>query len=231
MKYDEVMKKLEELGTAQSRKIYTRHGCDIDQFGVSIADLKKVLKSIKKDTDLGYQLLKSKNADAIYLSQWIVDQDKLTMDDLRELINTTEYYMILDTVVPNIVIDNKPLAWRCLREWIDHPNFRFRQSAYSLFGLILSKYPNEEINEDEVRKRVEHVRKVIHTEQNRVRYSMNSFIIAAGIYNALLTDYVKDASVEIGKVEVFMGETSCKVPFAPDYIEKVRSMNRIGKKR
>lgn len=231
MKFEEVMQKLEELGTAQARKIYKRHGCDINQFGVSIANLKKVLKPIKNDSELGLQLLKSKNADAIYLSQWIVDQSKLTIDDLRELINTTEYYMILDSVVPNIVIENKPLAWRCLHEWIDHPNFRFRQSAYSLYGLILSKYPNDEINNEDVIKRVEHVKNVIHNEQNRVRYSMNSFVIAAGIYNAALTDFVKEASTEIGKVEVFMGETSCKVPFAPDYIEKVKSMNRIGKKR
>jgi hypothetical protein len=35
----------------------------------------------------------------------------------------------------------------------------------------------------------------------------------------------------IGEVSVDLGDTSCKVPFAPEYIEKVRKRGAIGKKR
>lgn len=35
----------------------------------------------------------------------------------------------------------------------------------------------------------------------------------------------------IGKVNVSMGKTSCKVPLAEDYIEKMITMNKIGIKR
>ena len=52
MTYNEVMKELKSLGTEQNRKIYKRHGADLDMFGVSMADLKKVLKHIKKDKEL-----------------------------------------------------------------------------------------------------------------------------------------------------------------------------------
>jgi hypothetical protein len=34
-----------------------------------------------------------------------------------------------------------------------------------------------------------------------------------------------------GLVEVDMGNTACKVPFAPDYIQKVKDRGTIGKKR
>jgi hypothetical protein len=39
------------------------------------------------------------------------------------------------------------------------------------------------------------------------------------------------AAKNIGKVEVFMGKTACKVPEVVPYLEKIKSMNRIGKKK
>ena len=36
---------------------------------------------------------------------------------------------------------------------------------------------------------------------------------------------------EIGKVTVDMGDTACKVPFSPDYIQKVVTRGTVGKKR
>ena len=39
------------------------------------------------------------------------------------------------------------------------------------------------------------------------------------------------AAKKIGKVDVDMGNTSCKVPDATEYIRKVEKMGRIGKKR
>jgi hypothetical protein len=43
----------------------------------------------------------------------------------------------------------------------------------------------------------------------------------------------KAASVgkKIGKVSVDMGGTACKVPFTPEYIDKVKKRGSIGKKR
>lgn len=231
MTFEEVMNQLESLGTEQTRKIYTNHGNDIEMFGVSVANLKKVLKPIKKDKDLGMKLLKSRNSDAIYLSQWIVDPEVLTIDDLEEIIELTDYYMTLDVVIPTLAYKNKPLTWKCIHEWIDSDNPRKRQAAYSLYSLVLGSYPNEEIEEEDVRNKLEHIEKVIHDEANRVRYSMNNFVISAGIYNGSLTQDCIGISERIGKVSVYMGKTSCKVPFAPEYIRKVEKMGRIGKKR
>jgi hypothetical protein len=60
---------------------------------------------------------------------------------------------------------------------------------------------------------------------------MNGFVIALGSYVGELTDEALRAGESIGKVQVDMGNTSCQVPFAPDYIRKVASKDRIGKKR
>ena len=60
---------------------------------------------------------------------------------------------------------------------------------------------------------------------------MNSFVIAVGNYVKPLGDLALKTAQKIGQVTVDMGNTSCKVPFAPDYIRKVRQRGTVGKKR
>mgnify|MGYP003597832125 CR=1 FL=1 len=64
-----------------------------------------------------------------------------------------------------------------------------------------------------------------------IRYAMNSFVIAAGSYVAPLTAAALKAAKAMGPVSVDMGETSCKVPAAADYIRKVEARGALGKKR
>jgi hypothetical protein len=49
---------------------------------------------------------------------------------------------------------------------------------------------------------------------------MNSFIIAVGAYVTDLTSEAQRVAKSIGKFTIDMGDTSCKVPYAPDYIQK-----------
>lgn len=231
MKYDEVMKLLKELGTEQNRKIYKRHGNDIDMFGVSVANLKNIVKPIKKDYELGRKLLFSNNSDAMYMAKWMVDPYQLTIDDLESLLDRSEYYVIIDNVVASLTARNKNISWHAIYKWIDHENHRYRQAAYSVLSYILSNYDNSDIDISFVRDRLLHAKDVIHKEANRVRYSMNSFIISAGGYLKELTDLSIDVANEIGEVKVFMGETSCKVPFAPEYIKNMISRGSTSKKR
>ena len=55
--------------------------------------------------------------------------------------------------------------------------------------------------------------------------------IGVGTYVKPLLRKAKQAAKKLGTVEVDMGETACKVPVAVDYIAKVESMGRVGKKR
>jgi hypothetical protein len=60
---------------------------------------------------------------------------------------------------------------------------------------------------------------------------MNGFVIAVGSYVRALTDLAVQVGEKVGEVTVDMGGTACKVPYAPDYIDKVRKRGTIGKKR
>ena len=49
---------------------------------------------------------------------------------------------------------------------------------------------------------------------------MNGFVISVGTYIEGLTKKSKEVASRIGKVNVNMGGTACKVPLATDYINK-----------
>jgi len=83
----------------------------------------------------------------------------------------------------------------------------------------------------ELKRLLERVQKAIHQAPDPVRHQMNSFIIAVGGYVTSLTEAAIRAGEKIGPVMVDMGNTSCQVPFAPDYIRKVQKRGTVGKKR
>lgn len=231
MEYNEVMELLKSYGKEQYIKTYRNHGADLDMFGVSMANLKLVLRKVKKDRLLGLKLLNSRNLDAMYLSRWLVDPVDLSKKDFERLINSTNFYMFIENVIPYIICKNEAQAFEYLEAWIDSDNSKFRQTAYAIYSLILASFSNDLIDEENVLKRINIVKNTIQTEDNRVKYTMNNFIISAGISLANFTSITKKASVKYGLVEVDVGSTSCKVPLAHSYIEKAEKMNKIGIKR
>ena len=60
---------------------------------------------------------------------------------------------------------------------------------------------------------------------------MNAYVIAAGSFIKDLNKPAISTGKKIGTIEVDMGGTYCKVPFAPDYIKKVVDKGYLGKKR
>jgi len=78
---------------------------------------------------------------------------------------------------------------------------------------------------------LDRVEREIGKAQNRVKYTMNGFVIAIGTYVKELTEKALTISDKIGKVDVIMAGTSCKVPLAKEYINKAVGERRVGKKR
>lgn len=49
MTVEEVLQKLEALGSEQTKKTFLRHGAREPFFGVRIGDMKKLMKEVKRD--------------------------------------------------------------------------------------------------------------------------------------------------------------------------------------
>ena len=89
---------------------------------------------------------------------------------------------------------------------------------------------DSELDLPELKRLLAHIRKTIHDQPNMVRYTMNGFVIAVGAYVKSLTELAIETAEKIGKVSCEL-PGACKVPHAPDYIEKIKKRGSIGKKR
>jgi len=230
MTYEEIMQKLEELGSEQTKKIYHNHGVKEPYFGVKIGDLKKLVKYVKKDHELALKLYDSGNHDAMYLAGLSVKPKLISKETLQDWVKKAYWYMIAEYTVAQVAAESE-YALELAREWMNAEDEMVAVAGWSAYSNYLSITPDDEMDIDEIRSLLEKVKNTIHEERNRVRYVMNSFVISVGSYVPELTQEAKQVGEEIGKVHVDVGNTACKVPLAKEYISKVEKMNRVGLKR
>lgn len=230
MTLKETMSELEKLGSEQSRKIYTNHGCKSEMFGVSVANLKIILKQTKKDHELALKLYNTGNADAQYLAGLMADSKKLTIEDFENWANNASWYMVAEYSVAWNVAES-PFCLELAEKWINSKDENIQAIAWASLSSYLSYEKRNPIDSSFIDACLNKIEKEIHSSGNRVKYTMNGFIIALGAGEPEYFKACQDLAKRIGKVEVFMGKTSCKVPEAVSYLDKIKKMGRLGKKK
>ena len=224
------MKELQSLGSKEIRERWSKHGAREPFFGVKVEDLKKVMKKIKNDQALAMELYDTGNPDAMYLAGLVADGAKMTKQQLQHWVEKAPWYMISEYTVPWVASEN-PYGHELALEWIGSKKDMVAASGWSTLAGLLAILPDSEIDTAEVTSLLDRIERTIHTASNRTRYAMNAFVIAVGGYVPSLTAKAMAAGRKIGVVEVDMGGTACKVPFSPDYIQKMKDKGYIGKKR
>ena len=227
---DQVLAELKKKGTEQTRKTFARHGAPSNTYGVKIADLKTIAKKIKGNQALACELYETGNSDAMYLAGIVADGSQMSKKELESWAKGATWHMQSEYTVPWVATES-PHARELAMKWIKSKQETIATSGWCTYAGIVATRPDEELDLDEIEELLNHIAKHIHTAPNHVRYTMNAFVIAVGTYVKPLLKKAKQVAKTIGVVEVDMGDTSCKVPLATTYIEKVEAMDRVGKKR
>lgn len=226
----QIIAEIEPLGTEGYRRIMRNHGVEGPIFGVKVEELKKYQKAIKKDYQLALDLFDTGIYDAIYLAGLIADESKMTKDDLRGWLAKATNDAVAEFAVAWVAAEG-PHGWDLALEWIDSTDEKAAVVGWGTLSSLVAVRADADLDIPALRRLLERVKKTIHAQSDRVRYKMNGFVIALGSYVGELADEALRTGEEIGKVKVDMGNTSCKVPFSPDYIRKIATMGRVGKKR
>lgn len=223
-----VLNELETYADENTKNTHIKHGAKEPLFGVRVGDLKKILKKTKKDHELSLALFDTGISDAMYLAGLMADEKKITKRQLNSWVKKAYWSYLSEYTVPWIAAET-PYGFELGLKWIRSKEETVASAGWS----TLSNYAsiNTELDIDIYASLLDEVPNSIQDAQNRVKYTMNGFVIAIGCYIPELTEKAKEIAEKIGKVDVFMGGTSCKVPLATDYIKKVEDKNRIGKKR
>jgi 3-methyladenine DNA glycosylase AlkD len=226
----EVMHALKRKGSAQTCRTFARHGIDLPMHGVKVGDLKSIAKKIKGNQELALELFETGNYDAMYLAGIVVDGAKMSKKQIDDWAKSAGCEAISAYIVPWVATES-PHARELALKWMKSKSPAIASSGWCTYAGIVATTPDEELNLDEIKGLLAMVVKTIHDAPNKVRYVMNAFVISVGSYVKPLLKEAKQAAKTIGKVDVDMGDTACKVPDATAYIAKIESMGRVGKKR
>jgi 3-methyladenine DNA glycosylase AlkD len=226
----EIMNQLAALGSEQTLKTFRNHGGKEPMYGVKVGDMKPILKKHKNNHQLALDLYETGNSDAMYLAGLISKPSLMTPEVLDEWVERAPWHMISEyTVAWNAAESN--YGFEMARKWIESDKELIVDAGWSTFSCLMALTPDEKIDGNEIDQLLNRVQNEIHEAPNRVRYGMNSFVIAVGSYYKPLSEKAMTVANSIGRVTVNLGETACKVPYAPDYIQKVRDSGKVGIKR
>ncbi len=226
----EIIEQLRLLGTEGYKKTLLRHGIQEPCFGVKIEEMQKIRKIVKKDYRLSLELYESGVYDAMYLAGLIADDSKMTKADLQAWVEDASCSTLSENAVAWVAAESLHGREMAL-EWIESDKEMIVCAGWATLSSLVSINNDEDLDLEEYKALLLRVEKSLRHSPNRVRSAMNGFVIAVGCYVEALTDFALEVATRIGKVSVDVGDTACKVSYAPDSIQKVRDRGAIGKKR
>lgn len=213
----EIIKELQAKGSPAIKKVFLSHSAPEPIFGVKVSDMKPLVKKIKKDYDLSLELYDSGISDAMYFAGLISDPEKMTKKDLQHWAESASWQMISEYAVAWTAAESKH-ALEMARKWISTDHEMIECAGWNTYSSYIGITPNDALDKKEIKLLIDQIVNTIHKAKNRVRYTMNNFLISAGGYVPELREHAIKAAQKIGKVNVDLGGTACKVPEAESYI-------------
>ncbi len=211
-------------------KIFRNLGYQGEAFGVRIGELKKMVKTVKKDQQLVRDLFATGNADAQYLAGLAADPKGFSAAELDAWAAAAHWFWVSEYAVAGVAAESSH-GWAAALRWLEDERDHVAAAGWATLTHLMSITADDALDLAHLRRLLERVAETIHDCQNRTRYAMNGFVMAAAAFVAPLLEDAKAVAATIGKVDVDMGGSACKVHLASDYIKKLEDKNRIGKKK
>lgn len=230
MTLDQAMSALAAKGSEATKKLLVKHGAKEPFFGVKIADLKPLHKKLRGDQALALKLYATGNADAQYLAGLIADGAQLTPAQLNAWADTAGWNMISATIVPWVASEH-PEGFALAAKWIDSKKESVAVAGWKTLCALAATVPDERLPMKNFSALLDRVAQTMSTAPDDLRSAMNQFMIACGTYLAPLGDQAIKTARTVGRVDIDVGDTACKVPDAETYILKSRRGAPIAPKR
>jgi hypothetical protein len=226
----DIMAELKAHGDEKIKNILLKHGVREPMFGVKVEFLKTIQKKVKKDQQLALDLFATGNADAMYLAGLIAEDEKFTKSQLQDWVSRALSQNISEYTVPWVTAGN-PSGFELALKWIDDKKEHIAAAGWSTLANWVSIKPDAQLDLGVIKGLMGRVAAGVHAAPNRVKYTMNLFIICVGCYVTPLTKEAIAMAKKIGPVSIDMNGTACKVPNVVEYIGKVEARGSLGKKK
>ncbi len=219
------------MGNESTKKmLMANHGVKEPCFGVKIGDMKAIVKRVKVDHQLALDLYATGNYDAMYLAGLIADDAKMTKRDLQSWASKAYGGSLPGSTVAGVAAGGR-YGWEMGLKWIESAKPMVAAAGWATLAGVVALKDDSELDLAAVKRLIRRVGKELRSAPDAVRYQMNGFLISVGCYVVPLKELALETGEKIGQVDADLGNNSCQIPFAPDYIRKVEARGSLGKKR
>lgn len=215
MNFAETLAQLEQMGTETNRRIYRNHGASDSVYGVSTANIKLLIKAIKKDHALAQQLWDTGNYDAQVLAMMIADPQQMTSETIDTWASVVTSYGIADYFAE--LVFKTPFAEKKAQQWRDSENEWIGRIGWH---LIAKAAADKARPDSEFEAYLPTIEEEIHTRLNRTRQAMLNTLVAIGTRGGPIMEKTFDFVTRIGPVDIDHGKTGCVTPDTIPYILK-----------
>jgi len=228
--FEPVMRELESLGTAHTKKSYLSRGVREPLFGVATGAMKPLKKQIGVDQALAERLWDTGNFDAMYLAGMIADVSVMTEADFDRWMDGAYGPMLADFVVA-VTLAESDVAQSVASRWIRDGGEERAAAGWACYEWLLGWRPDTYFDPETVRGLLGLAAATIHEASPRLKRAMNKFIVAVGVsYMPLHAEALKTAD-DIGVVEVVSDGVVKPLGSAADQIRAAADKGRVGFKR
>lgn len=140
MTVEDVMTRLEGLGSEKQRAMNAKNGAGENQFGVKMGDLRIVAKETKIDHELGLKLWETGNVDARHLATLIMKPKQLSADQIDAMTRSVTYTNLADWFT-SYVTKNHPEKESLRQKWMVDPDPMAARAGWSLTYERITKDP------------------------------------------------------------------------------------------
>lgn len=227
-----VLAELKAKASEKTKATYLRHGAPRDRtLGVSVADLKLIAKTIRKQQSLACELFATGTFDAMYLAGLVADGAQLTRKQLQTWASAAaDAPMIAEYTVPWVTLESA-FAHDLAIEWINAKKEHLAAVGWCTYSGIVATTPDDDLDLAEIEALLDNIPARIAKAPNRVRLTMNAFVIAVGTYVEPLFKHANATAKKLGAVTVDMGDTACEVPLAVERIARAHASGRTAKRK
>ncbi len=231
MNAKDIVAELTKAANAHAKKNWVNNGGAKEPcLGMKVEDLKKIQKRVKKDYQLALDLYDTGIADVMYLAGLIADDAKMTRKDLQKWIEGATCDWVAEFTVP-WVASAGPHGREMALKWIESKDATIASAGWQTYSSMVAIQEDAVLDLAEIKSHLQRVAKSIHQQPDRLKYAMNSFVIAIACYVKPLHQVAVATAKGIGKIAVEQIGNCGTIPFAPERIEKFEARSAIGKKR
>lgn len=168
------------------------------------------------------ELYESKYYEARIIAFLSIDPNDLSDEEFLSWTMCDQSSSLTENYVVEMAIKHDN-AHQYTMDFMNSNNPVLESLAYNLYAKAIKKGLFEQ-NIVELNKIIAHIENRLQISSNRVKYTMNNFLIAVACYVKKLRKNVYETHRVIGKFTVDMGKTACKIPdvikFTKKYIAK-----------